>query len=36
MSREPARAARPLAVTLGDPAGIGIEITLMAWQQRRA
>jgi 4-hydroxythreonine-4-phosphate dehydrogenase len=36
MSREPARAARPLAVTLGEPAGIGLEITLMAWQQRRA
>jgi 4-hydroxythreonine-4-phosphate dehydrogenase len=36
MSREPARAARPLAVTLGEPAGIGLEITLMAWQRRRA
>jgi 4-hydroxythreonine-4-phosphate dehydrogenase len=36
MSREPARAARPLAVTLGEPAGIGLEITLLAWQQRRA
>jgi 4-hydroxythreonine-4-phosphate dehydrogenase len=35
MNRAPARPARPLAVTLGEPAGIGLEITLMAWQQRR-
>lgn len=27
---------RPLALTMGDPAGIGPDITLMAWTQRRA
>ncbi len=27
-------AALPLAVTMGDPAGIGIEITLAAWRHR--
>jgi len=26
---------RPLAVTMGEPAGIGGELTLRAWQQRR-
>ena len=26
---------RPLALTMGDPAGIGGELTLKAWQQRR-
>lgn len=26
---------RPLAVTMGDPAGIGVEITLKAWRDRR-
>jgi 4-hydroxythreonine-4-phosphate dehydrogenase len=35
MSRGAVRVGQPLAVTLGEPAGIGIEITLMAWQQRR-
>ena len=25
----------PLAVTMGDPAGIGGELTLAAWQARR-
>ena len=25
---------RPIAVTMGDPAGIGIEITLQAWLRR--
>jgi 4-hydroxythreonine-4-phosphate dehydrogenase len=35
MMREAARPVRPLAVTIGEPAGIGAEITLMAWQQRR-
>jgi 4-hydroxythreonine-4-phosphate dehydrogenase len=30
-----ARPVRPLAVTIGEPAGIGAEIALMAWQQRR-
>jgi 4-hydroxythreonine-4-phosphate dehydrogenase len=35
MTREPARSARPLAVTMGEPAGIGLEITLMAWRRRR-
>ena len=28
--------ALPLAVTMGDPAGIGIEITLKAWLRRQA
>ena len=27
---------RPIAVTLGEPAGIGPDITLMVWHQRRA
>ena len=27
-------AVPPLAVTMGDPAGIGLEITLQAWRQR--
>jgi 4-hydroxythreonine-4-phosphate dehydrogenase len=35
MTRPAARPVRPLAVTIGEPAGIGAEITLMAWQQRR-
>ena len=35
MRRDAARLARPLAVTIGEPAGIGIDITLMAWLQRR-
>ena len=26
---------RPLALTMGDPAGIGGELTLRAWQARR-
>src|SRR5689334_19370270 len=25
---------RPIAVTMGDPAGIGLDITLMSWHQR--
>ena len=25
----------PLALTMGDPAGIGLDITLAAWTQRR-
>jgi 4-hydroxythreonine-4-phosphate dehydrogenase len=29
------RGRAPLALTMGDPAGIGIEITLMAWRDRR-
>ena len=28
-------AVRPLAVTMGDPAGVGIELTADAWQTRR-
>src|SRR3569833_696958 len=28
--------ARPLALTLGEPAGIGPDITLQAWQRRNA
>lgn len=35
MTREAARPVRPLAVTIGEPAGIGAEIALMTWQQRR-
>ena len=27
---------RPIAVTLGDPAGIGPDITLMSWRAREA
>lgn len=30
------RAAGPLAVSMGDPAGIGIDITLTAWMAREA
>jgi 4-hydroxythreonine-4-phosphate dehydrogenase len=30
------RLTRPLALTMGDPAGIGLDITLMAWLQRDA
>ena len=26
----------PLAVTMGDPAGVGLELTARAWQQRRS
>ncbi len=29
-----ARSSRPLALTMGDPAGIGGDITLMAWHRR--
>ena len=35
MSRAPTRPAKPLAVTLGEPAGIGPDIALMAWRKRR-
>lgn len=35
MSREPSRPAKPLAVTIGEPAGIGPDIALLAWRQRR-
>jgi len=34
MTANPARAMRPLALTLGEPAGIGPDITLMAWRRR--
>ncbi len=34
MSRDVSPAAPPLAVTMGEPAGIGGEITLMAWLRR--
>jgi 4-hydroxythreonine-4-phosphate dehydrogenase len=35
MSRPPERSSeRPLALTLGEPAGIGPDITLSAWRQR--
>ena len=30
------RADKPLALTLGDPAGIGPDITLLAFEARRA
>jgi 4-hydroxythreonine-4-phosphate dehydrogenase len=33
MTREP---TRPLALTLGEPAGIGPELTLMLWARRRS
>ncbi len=26
----------PLAITMGDPAGVGLELTLSAWRQRKA
>ncbi len=29
-----ARSNRPLALTMGDPAGIGGDIALMAWRRR--
>jgi 4-hydroxythreonine-4-phosphate dehydrogenase len=29
-------ATAPLAVSMGDPAGIGLDITLMAWRERKA
>ncbi len=29
------RSSRPLALTMGDPAGIGGDITLMAWRRRK-
>ncbi len=32
----PLQSALPLAVTMGDPAGIGGDVTLAAWTQRRA
>ena len=32
----PLASALPLALTMGDPAGIGIEITLAAWRDRAA
>ena len=36
MSRGPrSSGALPLAVSMGDPAGIGLEITLKAWRERR-
>ncbi|MBN9278412.1 MAG: hypothetical protein J0I57_12410, partial [Hyphomicrobium sp.] len=37
MASEVGRAAgsrRPLALTMGDPAGIGLDITLLAWRDR--
>jgi 4-hydroxythreonine-4-phosphate dehydrogenase len=33
---EMAETAKPLALTLGEPAGIGPDITLLAWQRRDA
>ncbi|MGI9386626.1 MAG: 4-hydroxythreonine-4-phosphate dehydrogenase PdxA [Methyloligellaceae bacterium] len=34
MNFEPNRTSLPLAVTMGDPAGIGPDISLLAWQNR--
>jgi 4-hydroxythreonine-4-phosphate dehydrogenase len=34
MTAEPARLAGPLALTCGEPAGIGPDIALMAWRRR--
>lgn len=34
MPASSSRSVPPLAVTMGDPAGIGLEITLSAWRQR--
>jgi 4-hydroxythreonine-4-phosphate dehydrogenase len=34
MATDRARRAGPLALTMGDPAGIGIEIALIAWRDR--
>jgi 4-hydroxythreonine-4-phosphate dehydrogenase len=36
MSAASARAVKPLALTFGEPAGIGLDISLMAWRQRSA
>jgi 4-hydroxythreonine-4-phosphate dehydrogenase len=35
MTRDASRLERPFAVTIGEPAGIGPDITLMAWLKRR-
>ena len=35
MRRGASRLAKPLAVTIGEPAGIGPDIALMAWSRRR-
>jgi 4-hydroxythreonine-4-phosphate dehydrogenase len=35
MEGHPGGTRAPLAVTMGDPAGIGLEITLMAWLKRK-
>lgn len=34
MSRDSSTFARPLALTMGDPAGIGLDISLLAWRAR--
>jgi 4-hydroxythreonine-4-phosphate dehydrogenase len=34
MTAEGRSSALPLAVTMGDPAGIGLDIILAAWLQR--
>lgn len=36
MGREADRRSKPLALTMGDPAGIGLDITLMAWRERQS
>jgi 4-hydroxythreonine-4-phosphate dehydrogenase len=35
MSAASVRGVKPLALTFGEPAGIGLDISLMAWRQRR-
>jgi 4-hydroxythreonine-4-phosphate dehydrogenase len=35
MKHDVPRSLKPLAVTIGEPAGIGPDITLMAWHKRR-
>lgn len=35
MNRDVSRLAAPLAVTIGEPAGIGPDLALMAWSKRR-
>src|SRR6478672_1546214 len=36
MTAQPARVRQPLALTLGEPAGIGPDISLKAWSARKA
>lgn len=36
MAQEPAKNSMPIAVTMGEPAGIGGELSLMAWQRSQS